>query len=48
MRASELRFAQTAKALVDSPPPAHTADHVDTAVAWLLETTTSAPATAAH
>ena len=45
MEASEQRFALTAKALTQSPPAPGTADHIDSAVQWLLETTSAnAPA----
>lgn len=39
MGASADRFAVTTKALAEQPPSAGTADHIDTAVTWLLETT---------
>jgi 3-hydroxyisobutyrate dehydrogenase-like beta-hydroxyacid dehydrogenase len=39
MEASEQRFALTAKALTQTPPAPGTADDIDSAVEWLLETT---------
>lgn len=39
MSASAERFARTAEALAAHPPAAGAADHIDSAVAWLLETT---------
>lgn len=39
MSASAERFDRTAKALAEYPPAPGVADHVDSAVAWLLETT---------
>jgi 3-hydroxyisobutyrate dehydrogenase-like beta-hydroxyacid dehydrogenase len=41
MGASEQRFSLTAKALTQHPPKPGTADHVDSAVQWLLETTSA-------
>jgi len=46
MGASEQRFALTAKALAETPPAPGTADDIDSAVEWLLETTAAkVPAT---
>jgi len=47
MGASEQRFALTTKALTQTPPAPGTADDIDSAVAWLLETT-AASVQAAH
>ena len=41
MGASEQRFSLTAKALTDDPPAPGTADHIDSAVQWLLRTTSA-------
>lgn len=45
--ASQERFDLTVKSLTDDPPPAGTSDHIDSAVAWLLETTSAAHTPAA-